>query len=113
MSRISNFIVLSFAMLSDKEKVMSWKGTIHLFTSMTYSIWIPFETDTTCRHLSFSILGNHTIGIVSGGEDYNTLKVSFKELFNEINEMIEQAEIEVDGHKIPLEFYLSGDYKVY
>jgi hypothetical protein len=50
---------------------------------------------------------------VCGNEDYNSLKVSFKELFNEINEVIEQAEIEVDGHKIPLEFYLSGDYKVF
>jgi hypothetical protein len=26
MSRIANFIVLSFALLSDEEKVMSWKG---------------------------------------------------------------------------------------
>lgn len=56
--------------------------------------------------------GNHAVGIVSGKEDYDILKVSCKELFGEINELIEKGEIEVNGNKIPLEFYLSGDYKV-
>ncbi|KAL9977700.1 hypothetical protein ACROYT_G015133 [Oculina patagonica] len=81
MSRIANFIVISFALLSDGEKVMSCKG-------------------------------NHTVGIVSGSEDYDVLKVSCKDLFAEINELVDEGEIEVDGHKIPLDFYLSGDYKL-
>ena len=57
-------------------------------------------------------IGNHTVGIVSGSEDYNVLKVSCKEIFAEINDLVKLKEIVVDGHKIPLEFYLSGDYKV-
>ena len=51
------------------------------------------------------LTGNHTVGIVSGSEDYDILKASCKDLFDE-------GEIEVDGHKVSLDFYLSGDYKV-
>lgn len=58
------------------------------------------------------LTGNHTVGIVSGSEDYDVLKASCKDLFAEINELVDEGEIEVDGHKVPLEFYLSGDYKV-
>ena len=58
------------------------------------------------------LTGNHTVRIVSGFEDYDVLKASCKNIFAEINELVDAGEIEVDGHKIPLEFYLSGDYKV-
>jgi len=51
------------------------------------------------------------VGIVSGFEDYDVLKASCKNVFAEINELVDAGEIEVDGHKIPLEFYLSGDYE--
>lgn len=37
---------------------------------------------------------------------------SFHEVFNEINLLIEEGEIDIDGERIPLEFYLGGDYKV-
>lgn len=57
------------------------------------------------------LLGNHIVGIVSGKEDYDILKASCKDLFGEINKLIAEGEIDVDN-KIPLEFYLSGDYKV-
>ncbi|CAB3995784.1 Hypothetical predicted protein [Paramuricea clavata] len=58
------------------------------------------------------IAGNHTVGIVSGSEDYEVLRISCKEILAEINDLVEHGEIEVDGHRIPLEFYLSGDYKI-
>lgn len=58
------------------------------------------------------LLGNHIVGIVSGKEDYDILKASCKDLFGEINKLIAEGEIDVDNKKIPLEFYLSGDYKV-
>ncbi|XP_068678807.1 uncharacterized protein [Montipora foliosa] len=58
-----------------------------------------------------SCKGNHTVGIVSGSKDYDVLKASCKDLFAEINELVDEGEIEVDGHKVPLNFYLSGDYK--
>ena len=52
------------------------------------------------------------MGIVSGSENYEVLRISCKEILAEINDLVEHGEIEVDGHRIPLEFYLSGDYKV-
>ena len=58
------------------------------------------------------LTGNHTVGIVSGSEDYDVLKASCKDLFAKINELVDEGEIEVDGHKVPLDFYLFGDYKV-
>ena len=51
-----------------------------------------------------------------GNEVCDTVKGCFKEVFKETKEVVEQAEIKVrnqDDHKIPLEFYLSGDYKVF
>ncbi len=52
------------------------------------------------------------MGIVSGSESYEVLKVSCQDIFAEINDHVDRGEIEVDGHKISLQFYLSGDYKV-
>ncbi len=37
---------------------------------------------------------------------------SFKEVFGEINKLISEGEIDVEGEKIQLEFFLGGDYKV-
>ena len=42
-----------------------------------------------------SAKGNHTIAIVNGTEKYETLEVSFKNVFSEINSLIEQDTITV------------------
>lgn len=55
--------------------------------------------------------GNHTIAVVNGPEKYETLQVSFKNVFSEINSLIEQGAITVDGQEVKLEFFLGGDYK--
>ena len=52
------------------------------------------------------------MGIVSRSEGYEVLKSLARNYFEEINELVDKGEIEVDDHMIPLEFYLSGDYKV-
>jgi len=48
---------------------------------------------------------------VSGKESYNVLKVTCSEVFKEINELVAAKSINVKGQEIPLEFFLSGDYK--
>lgn len=53
----------------------------------------------SCRCI---LTGYHTIGIVSGSEDYDALKASCKDLLAEINEPVDEGEIEVDGDKVPL-----------
>ena len=47
-----------------------------------------------------------------GKECYDTMAISFKEIFNEINQLISDKSIDVDGKMIQLEFFLGGDYKV-
>jgi hypothetical protein len=80
MTRNSNFILLSFALLQSSEDVMAAKG-------------------------------NHTIAVVNGKEDYSTLKRCFKNVFRDINELVSQKEIVVDGKNVHLELFLEGDYK--
>ena len=71
--------------------------------------------------LSFSILqtgesvmsakGNGNVGIVIGTEVYQTMKVLFGSLFNEINSLIDLAKLTVDGQYLDTEFCVGGDYK--
>lgn len=58
-----------------------------------------------------SAKGNHTIAVVNGSEKYETLQVSFKTTFSEINSLIDKGTISVDGQEVKLEFFLGGDYK--
>lgn len=55
--------------------------------------------------------GNHTIAVVKGKEDYNTLRQSFGDIFKEMNSLISKKKIEVGGKSVNLEFFLGGDYK--
>ena len=54
---------------------------------------------------------NHTIAVVKGKEDYETLQKCFGDLFRDINTVISEKKIEVDGTTINLYFFLGGDYK--
>ena len=80
MSRTTNFMILSFALLQTGEKVMSSKG-------------------------------NRTLCIVNGPEKYDTLKSSMGSVINEINSVIKNGKLEVDGKEVPIEMFLGGDYK--
>lgn len=104
MLRIVNFIVILIVLLFDGEKVMFCKG------KCCYGIFSKYK----CFYkLCICILiGNYIVGIVFGSEDYDVLKVFCKDLFVEINELVDEGEIEVDGYKVFLDFYLFGDYKV-
>ena len=55
--------------------------------------------------------GNHTIAVARGGEDYHTLKTCFKDVFLDVNNLVKEKKIEVDGKTINLDFFLGGDYK--
>ncbi|XP_028417141.1 uncharacterized protein LOC114541415 [Dendronephthya gigantea] len=71
--------------------------------------------------LSFSLLqtgenvmsakGNRTIAVVDGKESYETMEESFGVVFQEINKIISNGKIKVDGQDIKTEFFLGGDYK--
>lgn len=71
--------------------------------------------------LSFSLLetgekvmsskGNRTLCIVNGPEKYDTLKSSMGNVINEINSVIKNGKIDVDGKEVSIEMCLGGDYK--
>ena len=58
------------------------------------------------------VSGNHTIAIVRGKEEYESLKVSLANVINDVNSLVRDGEMNVDGKTVKLEFYLGGDYKV-
>ena len=57
-----------------------------------------------------SAKGNHTIAVVNGSEKYETLQVSFKTTFSEIDSLIDKGTTIVGGEEVKLEFFLGGDY---
>lgn len=57
-------------------------------------------------------LGNHAFAIVCGKECYESMAISFKDVFEEINQLIADSAIDIDGEIIELDFFLGGDYKV-
>ena len=50
--------------------------------------------------------------MIKGEESYEALK-SFKPVLDDINKLIKQGKIEVEGQSYSLEFFLGGDYKVH
>ena len=52
-----------------------------------------FHVHCSKKRGSLSARGNHTIAVVNGTEKYETLQVSFKNAFSEINYLIEQGAI--------------------
>ena len=77
MTRSSNFILISFALLDSSEDVMSAKG-------------------------------NHKIAAARGSENYLMLKTCFKDVFLDVNNLVKEKKIEVDGKTINLDFFLGG-----
>ena len=56
--------------------------------------------------------GNYTIGVVNGKENYTTVQKCFKDILADINQLVDEKEINVDGQTIKLDFFLGGDYKL-
>ena len=69
----------------------------------------PLNRDSTVLHYC---VGNHTFAILRGAENYTLIKEGLRPIIDEINSLIEQKVVEVDGEIIELKFYLGGDYKV-
>ncbi|KAJ7383407.1 hypothetical protein OS493_028083 [Desmophyllum pertusum] len=55
--------------------------------------------------------GNHTIAVVKGKEEHETLKSSLSNVIKDVNSLIDDGYMIIDGRKVSLEFYLGGDYK--
>ena len=66
-----------------------------------------------CTNDSNFVSGTHTIAIIKGSECYNSLKIGFKNCWDEINQIISDEKVETSpGQSVPVEMFLGGDYKV-
>lgn len=50
--------------------------------------------------------------MVKGKEDHETLRESLANVIQDVNNLVKDGEINVDGQAVQLEFVLGGDYKV-
>ncbi len=55
----------------------------------------------------------HTVAVLQGAEDYNHMSEGFAPILDEINDVIENNNVVLNGQNFKLEFFLGGDYKVH
>lgn len=65
---------------------------------------------TIQKHVSTT--GNHTVAIIKRKESYELLQTSCATLFADVNRIVKEGVIDVDGKEVPVEMYLGGDHKV-
>ena len=54
----------------------------------------------------FSPIGNHTIAVVKESEEHQTLKESLANVIYDVNSVVNEKEIKIDGQTIGLDFFL-------
>lgn len=56
--------------------------------------------------------GNHTVAVIKGKESYELLQTSCARIFADVNRIVKDGKIEVDGKEIAIDMHLGGDNKV-
>ncbi len=56
--------------------------------------------------------GLTTIAVVDCKETYENMAVSLKDVFDEINTLVEAGGIEINGERVLVELFIGGDMKV-
>ena len=56
--------------------------------------------------------GYHTFAAVRSPEDYDSLRKSFEPVFSEMNELIRDGKVNMNGMSIKLDIVFGGDMKV-
>lgn len=59
-----------------------------------------------------SLSGNHTIAVIKEKEQYESLKASLANVIRDVNSLVNDGHMIVDGQKVNLDIYLGADYKV-
>lgn len=63
-------------------------------------------------HVIHNYTGIYTFAALNGSESYETLRDGLIPVVQEINELLKQREILIDGKMITLKIYYDADYKV-
>lgn len=53
------------------------------------------------------------MAIIKGSEPSEILQTSCARIFKDVNKIVKDGAIDVDGKNVPVEIYLGGDYKVH
>jgi hypothetical protein len=60
----------------------------------------------------FPHVGNHTVAVIKGHENYDLLKRSCSKIFDDINKLVRAGQIKIKDKNVPIEIFVGGDYKV-
>ena len=113
MSRMTNFILLSFTILQKVDDILSSKGQIGAQTYATGDIIVLNRCQFNKYVYNYLLFtGNHTVPVRNGRESRQTLEESFRYVFLEANKIIDDGFIEIDGKKVGVDIYLGADHKV-
>lgn len=74
-------------------------------------VHLHVHVQTTAAYI-ITFIGNHTFAVIRGAENYDLIEAGLKPVLKEINELIENKIIEVNGDIHELSIVLGGDYKV-
>lgn len=56
--------------------------------------------------------GNHAIACFQAPEDYYELKIALGDIIKDVNDIIKDGTIKVNGNRVKVRIHLGGDYKV-
>ncbi|EDO39104.1 predicted protein [Nematostella vectensis] len=98
MSRSSNFILLSFAILNAPDDLLSSKGCVTHLYAISLAIhgtrlYIPMFLIPSYNY----ILGTHTVAVINGPEKHDTIAESLKDVLEEIDAVQDHGYVELDG----------------
>ena len=54
----------------------------------------------------------HLVAAIKAAENYRNISVGFANIFNEINRLIDNPSLTINGIDYEVEFFLCSDYKV-
>ena len=117
MSHSNNLFVCSFALLDiDGQNILSSAGMICIFNA--YEPFVLSHLNLSISIIKFFCVcfnlysANHTVALVMGKEDHETLRESLANVISDVNKLIDAGKINVEGRDFELEFFLGSDYKV-
>ena len=85
-----------------------------MLTGIELFEYFNLQQGGTCMKYCLCLLlaGNHTIAVIKGKEEYESFKASLANAIRDVNSLVKDGYMIVDGHTVNLDIYLGGDYKV-
>ena len=107
-TRSSNIVLLSFVFPELQENVLSGIGKYFPLNNNNNSNKTNLHTYTIQIHM----VGNHTFAGLKSEESYEALSLGLEEVLQDLNSLISDPYVQINGKPCQLEFFLGGDYKV-